>query len=325
MIYSLEQLSARVKQLFTDYHLKQEPANLYKPIGYALGAGGKRIRPTLLFAACNLFTDDIGNADDAALAIEIFHNFTLLHDDLMDNADLRRGNPTVHTRWNANVAILSGDAMTILAYYHIARVPEKFRSDVLDVFNRVALGVCEGQQYDMDFEQLRQVDSTSYLRMIELKTAVLLQGALQIGAIIGNASSHDIKRIGEFGRYMGLAFQLQDDLLDAFGSTGSFGKSVGGDIIACKKTILPVETIKLLDDKDKDSFLSLYNSRDIDPQKKIAHVLEYYQRVGVERIVSNLIDDFYSRSAEALDTISVEFDRKQPLRDILNSLVDRQA
>lgn len=230
---------------------EREPQGLYAPIAYTLSLGGKRVRPALTLMACNLFSDDLTPAIQPALGIEIFHNFTLLHDDIMDKADIRRGKPTVHKYWNENTAILSGDIMQILAYVLISEAPAAHLKKVLDVFSRTAIEVCEGQQYDMDFENRETVDADAYLEMIRLKTAVLLGCSLYIGAIIGGANENDARNLYQFGVNIGIAFQLKDDLLDVYGNEENFGKKVGGDILCNKKTFLLIHAKKLAEGKIK--------------------------------------------------------------------------
>ena len=257
-MHKIKDLQEIINKEIESKKMGREPFSLYEPINYSLSNGGKRIRPLLTLLACNLFSEKIDQAIDAALAIEIFHNFTLLHDDIMDKADIRRGKPTVHKKWNENTAILSGDAMFIKSYdFLLETKTEKFK-EILQVFNNTALEVCEGQQYDMEFENRNDVSENEYLRMIELKTSVLLAAALKIGAIIGGAENADADLLYDFGRNIGLAFQLQDDMLDVYGSKNTFGKEIGGDIVANKKTFLLIKAKQLSSIEDKrhiDSYL----------------------------------------------------------------------
>ncbi|QKG81154.1 polyprenyl synthetase family protein [Tenuifilum thalassicum] len=324
-MYTLEEINSKITEAIKQVRLNKEPRNLYEPISYILGMGGKRIRPALLLAACNLYSDDIDNAIPASIAVEIFHNFTLVHDDIMDKATMRRGFETIHKRWNDNIAILSGDAMTILAYQYLNQIDKEVLPEVISIFNSFAIGICEGQQMDMDFETLEMVSKEDYLKMIELKTSVLLKGALQIGAVIGGASSDDIELIGEFGRTMGLAFQLQDDLLDTYGKSDVFGKRIGGDIISAKKTMLSIETYHKLDDTAKKEFLELYNRKDIEGNLKIQKVKEYFGMVKVKESIESLINEYFDKAQSSLNQLSVEPGRKIVLSNILSKLIGRES
>ena len=269
-MYTLESINQKVDSAIKQLDLTGEPRNLYEPIAYIMSMGGKRIRPALVLAACNLYSDDIDQALPAALAVELFHNFTLVHDDIMDNADMRRGLVTIHKKWNPNIAILSGDAMTVLAYKLLVQVDKSILPEVINIFNSFAMGICEGQQMDMDFESDIMVSRDEYLKMIELKTSILLKGALQIGAVIGGAGRNDVELIGEFGRSMGLAFQLQDDLLDCYGDSSTFGKRIGGDIVASKKTMLTIIAAEKLNGTHRNDFIELYNNKSLKPLKQNA-------------------------------------------------------
>ena len=246
--------------------MEQKAGKLYRPIDYVLSMGGKHLRPSLMLMACNIFSEDIAPAIKPAIGIEIFHNFTLLHDDIMDKADSRRGKPTVHKKWEENVAILSGDAMLIKAYQYISTCPEKRLSKILEVFSQTAIEVCEGQQYDMDFEKESLVTEEMYLKMIRLKTAVLLGASLKIGAIIGGANQHEANCLYDFGINIGIAFQLKDDLLDVYGNSKKFGKTIGGDITCNKKTFLLIRTINKANEKEKEELEKWLN---INSLKKI--------------------------------------------------------
>jgi len=324
-MYTFRELNDLVANSFINLKFSKEPISLYSPIEYILGIGGKRIRPILTLAGCNVFSDSIDKAQNPSVAVEIFHNFTLVHDDIMDNADIRRGQPTIHKRWGNNIAILSGDAMTILAYQYLSNVDNKYLPRVLDIFNSFALGICEGQQYDMDFEKRSYVTRNEYLKMIELKTAVLLRGALQIGAVIGDANDSDIERIGEFGRCLGVAFQLQDDLLDVYGNVETFGKKIGGDIVANKKTILTIETINLLNSSEKEVFINLMSDYKLENRAKIDAVIKIYDRVKVKERVTELIKNYFDRAIDSLNSISVPSERKVVLYEIAEKLMNRNS
>lgn len=322
---SYTELNDIVSKAFLDLNFNKEPKNLYEPINYILSIGGKRIRPILTLAGCNLFSDTIAPAIQPAIGVEIFHNFTLVHDDIMDKADIRRGKDTIHKKWDENIAILSGDAMTIVAYQYVSMVNKDYLATVLDIFSSFALGICEGQQLDMDFESRTNVTRDEYIKMIELKTSVLLKGALQIGAVIGNAQQEDVDRIGEFGRCLGLAFQLQDDLLDTFGDVETFGKNIGGDIVAGKKTILTIEALGLLPNPSAALFMDLLSDKLMPRDQKIKRVIEIYDDLGVAPIVENLVDDYFREAQHWLEQINVPFERKSVLIDISQKLMKRKS
>lgn len=284
VMHTPEEFIAIVQKSIESIAYPQEPAELYNPIRYELSLGGKRIRPVLTLLACELFDGDYRNALDAATGIEIFHNFTLLHDDVMDKADIRRGKPTVHVKWNENTAILSGDAMQIIAFMHMMKTPEKSRKAVCDVFLKTSLEICEGQQYDMEFESRNDVKEEEYLDMIRLKTAVLLGGALKIGALIAGASENDADKIYKFGENIGLAFQLRDDYLDVYGDPEIFGKNIGGDILNNKKTYMLINALRLSEGKDHDELTKWISSTDYEPAEKIAAVTALYNRLGIDRL-----------------------------------------
>jgi geranylgeranyl diphosphate synthase type II len=264
---SLDEAQQIIEKNLAEISFPDNPVNLYGPVEYILSNGGKRIRPSLVLLGANLFSDDVQPAVNPALAVEIFHNFTLLHDDLMDNSLIRRGRDTVHIKWNPNVAILSGDAMSIIANRFVSKVDSKILPDVMEVFNRTAIEVCEGQMMDMEFENRNDVHVDEYLRMIELKTSVLIAASLQIGALTGGASKQDSVQLYEFGRSLGIAFQLQDDLLDSYGDVEKFGKKIGNDIITNKKTYLMISALDNADDDDLYT-LNLWLEKDkFDPDK----------------------------------------------------------
>ncbi len=324
-MYSIEELSSILEKALVNLEIPEEPENLYKPIQYILSSGGKRIRPVLTLAACNLFKEKIEQAIYPALAVEVFHNFTLIHDDIMDNADIRRGKETVHKKWNNNVGILSGDAMSILAYKLLLKTDQNHIVPVLETFNEFALGICEGQQYDMNFETIKYVTQEEYTRMIELKTSVLLKGALQIGAIIGEAKKQDILEIGEFGKNLGIAFQLQDDLLDTYGDTKVFGKKQGGDIVANKKTILTIIALTKSKGDTLKRLESLYQSTDFNQEKKIAEVIEIFDETKAKDDVELLISNYYKKAMDSFERISVDSNRKEILSTIAEKIMSRKS
>lgn len=288
-----------------------EPSGLYKPIQYTLAGGGKRLRPTLLLLSCQAFGKDFKFALPQALGIEIYHNFTLLHDDVMDHADLRRGRPTVHRRWNEATAILSGDAMLTLATQYIVKNAGEKTARVLDVFNRMAIDVYEGQQFDMDFENRNDVTLNEYLNMIRLKTSVLLGCACEIGAIMADAPQADVERLRHMAIDMGVAFQLQDDYLDTFGDPSTFGKQIGGDIVNAKKTALLIIAAK----RDP-SIYTLINS-DIDDDEKITAVTRMFISTEAVDECRKMIDDYARKAIDTLDSVNIGEDAKAHFRKLI--------
>ncbi|MEI8273580.1 MAG: polyprenyl synthetase family protein [Paludibacter sp.] len=302
----------------------KEPRGLYEPIGYVLSMGGKRIRPALTLMACNLFQDDVQTAVNTALGLEVFHNFTLLHDDIMDRADVRRGQPTVHKKWNDNTAILSGDVMQIASYQLIAKTPATYLKSVLDLFSKTAAEICEGQQYDVDFETRDVVKAEEYLEMIRLKTAVLLGCALKCGAWIGGAGDEDAQNLYNFGINIGLAFQLKDDLLDVYGDEETFGKKIGGDILCNKKTYLLIHSIELAageTEKELKEWLKISDEKISD--EKITSVTKIYNQLGVRTICEDKMHEFYTKAVANLENVSVSVSKKQELRNLASKLMSR--
>ena len=314
---SIDELRKLVEQELYGLKYPSSPADLYSPIEYILSLGGKRMRPILLLLAHQLFDEDIQKAIKPSLAIEVFHNFTLLHDDIMDKAPVRRGKATVHTKWNENVAILSGDAMLIQSYQYLCDLPSEQLIKCLAVFNEMALQVCEGQQYDMDFEIQAEVDMKSYLKMIEYKTAVLLGAALKMGAIIAGASDRESDALYEFGRNIGIAFQLKDDLLDVFGDEQTFGKQVGGDIIANKKTYLYLKALSLSEGEQKMELVNLYSSESLNDTEKVERVKTIYASMDIQEHIDILIDDYYSRAMNSLNSINANLSELELFASIL--------
>lgn len=302
--------------------LKTEPLFLYEPVKYALSAGGKRIRPIMCLMAAEMFGGSKKDAIDAALGLEVFHNFTLLHDDIMDKSDMRRGRPTVHREWTENIAILSGDLMSLVACKCASRTPVN-NAKVLDVFLQTAIEICEGQQYDMDFESQENVSEDDYLKMINLKTAVLLAGSMKIGALIAGASEEDCNNIYNYGRYAGLAFQLQDDLLDTYGDEKVFGKPIGGDIAENKKTFLLINAMNLARGDQKKELQKWIAASDFDRKEKYNAVRKVYDALGVREVAIKKIDECYGMADSFLEKISLSSDRKTVLRDFINSMRQR--
>lgn len=320
----LQDLQQLIDKAVTNLKYPVYPAELYEPIAYILSMGGKRMRPALLLMACDLFGGDVEKALPPALAIEVFHNFTLMHDDIMDNAPLRRGKTTVHEKWNQNAAILSGDVMLIEGYKLMMQVEDRLLRVILDIFNNTAVGVCEGQQLDMDFEVRDNVKIDEYIYMIKLKTAVVLGGALKIGSILGGADMKDAKLIAEFGENLGLAFQLQDDILDVYGSPEKFGKQVGGDIISNKKTYLLIKALELANADQKAGLTKWINAEQFDPQQKVEAVTTIYSDVQVRQHAETTMHTYADKAFEALEKINLPEENKQYLRDFADSLMVRE-
>ena len=303
----------------------KEPKGLYEPIGYVLSMGGKRIRPALALMACNLFSEDVQPAVNTALGLEIFHNFTLLHDDIMDRADVRRGQQTVHKKWNDNTAILSGDVMQIASYQFVAKTPAKQLKPVLDLFSQTAAEICEGQQYDVDFESRNDVKAEEYLEMIRLKTAVLLGCALKCGALIGGAGEEDAQNLYDFGINIGLAFQLKDDLLDVYGDEATFGKKIGGDILCNKKTYMLIRALELATGYDAVALQYwLHISDEKSLADKITAVTSLFTRLGVNTICEDKMHEFYTKAIANLDKVGVLDNNKQELRNLAEKLMFRK-
>ena len=317
---SIQELSALISDELGRIEYPKNPSLLYEPIDYILGLGGKRMRPILVLMAHQLFDKNIEKAISPALAIEVFHNFTLLHDDIMDNAPLRRGQKTVHEKWNSNVAILSGDTMLVQAYLLMAEVDNTIVKQILAVFSKAAIEVCEGQQWDMDFETQSDVSIPDYLKMIEYKTAVLLGTALQIGGITSGASKEEQNHLYAFGRDLGIAFQLKDDLLDAFGDTATFGKQVGGDIMANKKTYLYLKALALADRTQKQNLEQYFSTNDT-TQLKVDAVKTIFSNLEIPEFTTNLIREYHARAMENLAAINSE--NKDPLLAFSALLMDR--
>lgn len=305
--------------------LLQDPKTLYEPIRYILSLGGKRLRPVLTLMSCSYFGGDYKKALDAALAVELFHNFSLIHDDIMDEAPLRRGQDTVHEKWDVNTGILSGDAMLILAYrYFETYEPSMFR-ELAALFSKTAIEVCEGQQYDMDFESRDDVSIPEYLKMIEYKTAVLVGAALKMGAIVAGVSTLSQDNIYEFGRKLGIAFQLQDDYLDAFGDPESFGKQVGGDILANKKTFLYLKALEMGSDEVTTSLRDWFAIKDSKVEEKVARVKSLFRKAGSDVVIQNLIKDYTDKAFLHLEALEMGEKQKEKLREFGRFLMNRAS
>jgi len=316
------------REVFTSYLQDKiqtkQPESLYRPITYILKLGGKRLRPVLTLMTAEIFGGDYKEALNAALAIEVFHNFSLVHDDIMDDAPLRRGEETVHEKWNLNTGILSGDAMLIQAYQLFESYENDTFRGLAQIFSKTALEVCEGQQYDVDFEVRNDVTEAEYLKMIEYKTAVLVGAAMKMGALVAGASEEDTLKIYDFGRLLGVAFQLQDDYLDAFGDPETFGKQVGGDIIENKKTFLYLKAIEKADREDKEKLVAMFaNKNEIDNTTKITFAKAVFDRSGASDLTKKAIKNYTDQALQVLDSISVSDDKKQVLKDFGESLMYR--
>ena len=285
-MYTASQLLDKINSHISDIRFTRTPVGLYDPIKYVLSMGGKRIRPVLMLMAYNLYKEDVSSIYDPATAIEVYHNYTLLHDDLMDRADMRRGKTTVHKVWNDNTAILSGDAMLVLAYQYMAASSSEHLKEVMDLFSLTALEICEGQQMDMNFESREDVKEEEYLEMIRLKTAVLLAASLKIGAILGGASPEDAENLYDFGMQIGVAFQLQDDLLDVYGDPAVFGKNIGGDILCNKKTYMLIKALERADRDQLEGLNHWLSATSFCPEEKISAVTELYTQIAKTRCVS---------------------------------------
>ena len=317
----------KVAEIFEQETFVAEPHELYEPIDYTLRLGGKRIRPTLLLAANALFGGKEEEVRNAALGIETFHNFTLLHDDLMDRSPLRRGQPTVYCKWDDNTAILSGDTMFALAWRYFLRQPSPRLQQILQCFNETAIEVCEGQQKDMNFETmaLDEVSLDDYMDMIRQKTAVLLAGALKVGALYAGAPEKEVEKLWAFGEHMGLAFQLQDDLLDGYGDTAVFGKKTGQDIRDNKKSFLPLKALMLCSGEQREALTKLFAAKDnMDEEEKVRRVLELYSAIGLRAAVEDAIAQEFRTATKHLDDIQADEALKTPLREMLETLNGRK-
>jgi geranylgeranyl diphosphate synthase type II len=313
-----------VQQELEKLDWKKEPKGLYEPISYVLSFGGKRVRPVFSLIANDVFDGDLKQVVPAALALEIFHNFTLLHDDVMDRADIRRGRPTVHKKWDENTAILSGDAMLIEAYRLLEKIPEKYQSRVLSLFSKMALEICEGQQYDVDFERSNSIQINDYLNMIRLKTAVLLATALQIGALMADADEKQVSLMYDFGICIGIAFQLRDDFLDVYGNEETFGKAIGGDILCCKKTFLSITAFQKAKGKIFDELVDWFNSDDKNPQEKIAKITQIYNQLDVPQLCEKMIEQYNQKAMHILDELALTDEKRDFLQTIAQKLMQRK-
>lgn len=322
-MYTLSELQKCVANYMETLNVDGTPHSLYEPISYSLSAGGKRLRPMLTVLACNIFSDNALSALPAAAALEVFHTFTLLHDDVMDNAVVRRGKPSVYGKWGTNAALLSGDAMMIYSYKLLQQTPVEYLPAVLGCFNYTAMTVCEGQQVDMEFESRENVTMEEYMAMIDKKTAALLAGATMIGAIQGGADTLSRQHLFAFATSLGLAFQVQDDLLDAYGTEAQLGKPIGGDILEGKKSFLMLTAFDRADAPMRKRLQSLLADTQMAPEEKISEVIAIYDSLGVREIAEREINAQFSKAMESLASLEAPAERVEPLRELAQSLLGR--
>lgn len=324
-MFTTNELTEKINRHITGLAFTRQPEELYAPVSYVLSLGGKRIRPLLMLMAYNLYREDVESIYPQATGIEVYHNYTLLHDDLMDKADRRRGKPTVHKVWDENTAVLSGDAMLVLAYQFMAQCPTEHLKEVMDLFSLTALEICEGQQLDMNFETRKDVTEAEYIEMIRLKTSVLLACSLKMGAILAGASAEDASRLYDFGIYLGLAFQLKDDLLDVYGNPAVFGKNIGGDILCNKKTYLLIKAFEQANPRQLQTLNTWVDAESYIPQEKIAAVTTLYNEIGVKAQCEALMADYTNRARLALHEVNVPDERRQALEVLMEKLMYREV
>ncbi len=324
-MHSIYQYQEFLSDYLQSQYETKEPRNLYEPIHYILDLGGKRMRPVLTLMSAEIFDADYKKALPAALAVEVFHNFSLVHDDIMDDAPLRRGQETVHEKWNLNTGILSGDAMLILAYQYFEQYEPIIFRDLAKLFSKTALEVCEGQQWDVDFEERNDVTIPEYLKMIQYKTAVLVAAAMKMGAIIAETSEENANLIYDFGLNLGLAFQLQDDFLDAFGDPETFGKQVGGDIIENKKTYLYLKAVAFSKEAEAEELRRLFSIQPEDNTEKIKTVKELFNSSGASKATQDAIQDFTFKAFQTLDKMDISIDKKEMLKAFGENLMGRKV
>ena len=323
-MYSSKQLLQMVEEAIASLPIEREPRGLYEPIRYVLSLGGKRIRPVLMIMAYNLYRDDVKPSLMPAIGLEVFHNFTLLHDDLMDRAEVRRGKTCVHLKWDDNTAILSGDNMLVLAFQYMMQCDKEKMPAVMQLFTKTAVEIDEGQQYDIDFETRDDVTEAEYIEMIRLKTSVLLVCALQIGATLAGASEEEAQTLYRYGECLGLAFQLQDDFLDVYGNPEVFGKKIGGDILCDKKTFMLINALLHASDEDRAELQRWVGCKDCDPEEKIKAVTTLYTKIGVDQMAKERMNAYYVEAEACLNKVNLPEERKQMLRGIALELMGRQ-
>lgn len=320
-----KEILTKVNEFIEQLPYDRQPQSLYEPVKYVLSIGGKRVRPVLMLLAYNLYKEDPERILMPACALETYHNYTLLHDDLMDNADVRRGVPTVHRKWDANTAILSGDSMLVLAYHRMLQCDADKQPEVMSLFTETALEIGEGQQYDMEFENRDDVTEEEYIEMIRLKTSVLLACAMKIGGILAGASAEDADNLYKFGEQVGLAFQLQDDLLDVYGDPKVFGKAVGGDITCNKKTYMLINAFQRANSEQRAELERWVSAKDFDRQEKVAAVTEIYNQIGIRHICEEKINYYFEESKKYLAKINVADERKQTLLQYTAEMMKRES
>lgn len=324
-MHSFDELLIIFEDRLYKENFSHEPEELYAPIDYTLRLGGKRIRPVLTLMACDMFGGDIKEALPQAIAIELFHNFTLVHDDIMDNAPIRRGKQSVYKKWSTNIAILSGDTLFALAYQYAQKADKEILVDILTVFNKTAVEVCEGQQYDLNFETRNDVSVEEYIHMIKLKTAVLFGASLKIGAIIGGANSVEADKLYNFALNIGLGFQLKDDLLDTYGDESIFGKKTGGDILSNKKTFLYLKALELADKVNNSTLISLYNSSNHTDEDKINSVKSIFSSLKIDEITEQEIDTYFEAAIIDLNSLDLNIEVKSKLFDLAVKMIHRDS
>ena len=319
-----DELLKMVNDYIEDATITRQPTSLYDPIKYVLSIGGKRIRPVLLLLTYNMYRDDIERVMPTAVGLETYHNYTLLHDDLMDKADMRRGMPTVHRKWDDNTAILSGDSMLVVAFQRVAQCPAENLQDILSLFTMTALEIGEGQQYDMDFENRMDVTEDEYIEMIRLKTSVLLACAVKMGAIMAGASDEDAKNLYAFGEKLGLAFQLQDDLLDVYGDPKVFGKAIGGDITSNKKTYMIINAILRANNEQREELIKWITTENFDKEEKIKAVTKLYNKIGIRQLCEKKINDYFAEALTYLEKVNVPEEKKTALQRFTDQMMHRE-
>lgn len=319
-----DELLKMVNDYIEDATITRQPTSLYDPIKYVLSIGGKRIRPVLLLLTYNMYRDDIERVMPTAVGLETYHNYTLLHDDLMDKADMRRGMPTVHRKWDDNTAILSGDSMLVVAFQRVAQCPAENLQDILSLFTMTALEIGEGQQYDMDFENRMDVTEDEYIEMIRLKTSVLLACAVKMGAIMAGASDEDAKNLYAFGEKLGLAFQLQDDLLDVYGDPKVFGKAIGGDITSNKKTYMLINAILRANNEQREELIKWITTDNFDKEEKIKAVTKLYNKIGIRQLCEKKINDYFAEALTYLEKVNVPEEKKIALQRFTDQMMHRE-
>ncbi len=325
-MYGSEEILEKINQGLANLELEGQPFGLYQPIRYVLSMGGKRLRPVLMLMAYNMYRDDVDKILPVALGLEVYHNYTLLHDDVMDRAEVRRGKPCVHKVWNENTAILSGDTMLVLAYQLVAQCPSKQLKGVLDLFTKTALEIGEGQQYDIDFEERLDVTVAEYIEMIRLKTSVLLACALKMGAMQAGASASDADALYSFGEKIGLAFQFQDDMLDVYGDFDTFGKKIGGDILCNKKTYLLIQALASSQGQDHDRLLEWIGATEFDADEKVKAVTAIYDQVEVKGMCQDRINEYFHEARVILENdVKLSLEKKQLLWEYALSLLSRES